>query len=140
MLLMSDLTSADFNIVKPLVEGTVQKRTWLGLLYARCERNLSAAMVQALYAGNAGEIAYFTYAVGGVDVSASVRMIPVYHKTGLQVAIQLDNEAWLGQLNETHQGNWGYRVKKQFGATRMEEAKVVLIPCLESVAITAPAD
>lgn len=118
MLLMTDLTSHDFNIVKPLVEGTVQKRTWLGFEYLRSERLLAKD-------------------VSGDD--AKTRLCYAWQKTGVQIAIQLSPEARLEQY-QTKGYSWHWYVKFQMGGTRMEETKVVQIPCLESVDIPALAD
>ncbi len=120
MLEMTDLTSHDFNIVKPLVDGTIQKRTWLGFEYLRCERFL---------AQNAS----------GTDEEKATRLCYAWQKTGMQVAIQLSPEAKLEQF-QTKGYSWHWYVKFQMGATRMEEVKVVEIPCLESVAIPVLSD
>jgi len=120
MLLMTDLTSQDFNIVKPLVDGTMQKRTWLGFEYLRCERFLAQNS-------------------SGTAEEQATRLCYAWQKTGVQIAIQLSPEARLEQF-QTKAYNWHWFVKMAMGGTRMEEVKVVEIPCLESVVVPALAD
>ena len=104
LLLTTEVTSADYNIVKPLYEGEVN--TWLGFKWIRTERL-------------------------GLDVASSTyRLCYAFQKKGIQLAIQKDIE---GRLDERPDKNYAWQVymKMCMGAVRLEEVRVVQVQCAE---------
>jgi len=102
LLNTTEVTSSDYNVVKALVEGNLN--TWLGFTWIRSERLASN-----------GSTTYYTYA---------------FQKKGLQLAIQKDVE---GRVDERPDKNYAWQVYMRMcmGATRLEEARVVQVACVE---------
>ena len=106
---MSDLlnsttaTSIDFNTVKALVQGEIDM--FLGFKFVQSEQLETD--------------------------SADARLCLAYQKKGVQFAIQKEAE---GRLDERPDKNYAWQVymKMVVGAVRLEEARVVQIPCVEA--------
>ena len=106
LLLTTEVTSADYNIVKALVEGDV--KTWLGFAFVHSERL-------------------------NQDAGATYRKCIAWQKKGIQLAIQKEIE---GRIDERTDKNmaWQVYLRMCMGATRLEEARVVEIDCVEAAA------
>jgi len=105
---MSDLlnvttnVSADYNSVKALVQGEID--TWVGFKFIHSEQ---------------------------LELSSTERQVYAFQKKGMQLAIQKEAE---GRLTERPDKNyaWQVYVRIALGVTRLEEERVVCIPCTES--------
>jgi hypothetical protein len=102
MLATTEVTSADYNSVKALVEGKVN--TFMGFTFIHSER-LSA------------------------DVNG-YRRVPVWQKSGMFMAVGKDIKATVGQRPDKNY-NWQVYYEMYLGAARVEDAKVFEIKCLE---------
>ena len=102
LLNTTEVTSSDYNVVKALVQGEIS--TWLGFMWVHTERLILASTTRSCYA---------------------------YHRMGLMLAIQKDIE---GRVDERPDKNYAWQVylKMCMGATRLEEARVVKIDCVET--------
>lgn len=103
LLTLTEVTSADYNIVKPLYEGTV--KTWLGFTWKRSERLTT-------------------------DDSDS-RLCYAWQKKGIQMGIQKDITGRVDERPDKNYA-WQVYLKVCMGATRLEEERVVEIACAES--------
>lgn len=103
LLNTTEVTSSDYNVVKALVEGDI--RTWLGFTWVRSERLTLATTAT-----------YYAYA---------------FQRKGMQLAIQKDVE---GRVDERPDKNYAWQVYMRLcmGATRLEEARVQRIACVET--------
>ena len=103
LLNTTEVTSSDYNVVKTLVQGELN--TWLGFTWVRSERLASN-----------GSTTYYAYA---------------FQKKGLQLAIQKDIE---GRVDERPDKNYAWQVylRMCMGATRLEEARVCQVLCVET--------
>ncbi len=103
LLNTTEVTSSDFNVIKALVEGDV--KTWVGFMWIHSERLLTD--------------------------NASARLCYAWQKKGMQLAVQKDPE---GRVDERPDKNYAWQVyaRLALGATRLEEARVVEIACVES--------
>jgi hypothetical protein len=99
----TEVVSVDYNTVKALVQGEVDQ--WLGFKFIHSEQLSTAA--------------------GGQ------RLCYAWQKKGIQLAIQKDA---MGRIDERTDKNYAWQVymKIVLGATRLEEARVVEIACVES--------
>jgi len=105
LLNITEVTSDDYNVVKALVQGEID--TWLGFKWVQTERlvyNTSAATERYCYA---------------------------YHKMAAVLAIQKDVE---GRVSERPDKNYAWQVYLRLcmGSTRLEEARIVQISCVET--------
>ena len=105
LLKTTEPASIDFNVVRPLVEGTITK--WVGFEWIGTERLLSD---------------------GGTPAT---RYCYAFQKKGLQAAIQKEPE---GRVTERPDKNYAWQVylRMCMGATRLEEERCVKISCLET--------
>lgn len=103
LLNTTEVTSIDFNTVRSLVEGEIDK--WLGFNWIRTERL--------------------------VTNSSSRRRCYAWQKKGVQVAKQKEVEARIDPRPDKSYCNQVF-IRMCGGATRLEEARVVEIVCAES--------
>lgn len=103
LLKTTQVTSSDYNTVKALVEGKIDE--FMGFKFHRSERLLKDA---SLY-----------------------RRIPVWIEDGMLLAVAEDITTKIDELPTKNYSVQVY-VRMDMGATRMEEAKVVEIKCLEA--------
>jgi hypothetical protein len=102
LLNTTEVASSDYNVVKALVQGELN--TWIGFSFIHTERLLTNG--------------------------SSQRLCYAWQKWALQLAIQKDIE---GRLDERIDKNmaWQVYMRMCMGATRLEEARIVEIPCVE---------
>lgn len=102
LLSTTEVASQDYNVVRALVEGQID--TWLGFKWKHTERLLASGGATLCYA---------------------------YQKKGMQLAIQKSPE---GRVDERPDKNYAWQVymRLAIGATRLEEARVVEIACVET--------
>jgi hypothetical protein len=98
------VVSSDFNMVKPLVDGVVTR--FMGITFIPCERLT-------------------------VDAS-SYRRVPVWVKSGVHLGIWNDVRADLTQRKDLEGLPWQLYTDMTIGATRLEENKIIELPCAES--------
>lgn len=103
LLESTDVTSADFNSVKTLVQGDVD--TFMGFKFIHCERL-------------------------GVDGSSARRVI-AWAQSGLHLGVWKDVSTQVSERADKSYATQVYACST-FGATRTEEGKVVEILCTES--------
>ena len=105
LLNTTEVTSSDYNVVKALVEGDIH--TWLGFSWVRSERLVTNGVALTTY------LAY------------------AFQRKGVQLAIAKDVE---GRVDERPDKNYAWQVYLRLcmGATRLEEARVCQIACLET--------
>ena len=103
LLNTTEVTSSDYNVVKALVEGDIN--TWLGFTWVRSERL--------------------------VNTTGSTYAAYAFQKKGVQLAIQKDIE---GRIDERPDKNYAWQVylRMCMGATRLEEARVCQVLCVET--------
>ena len=106
LLLTTDVTSSDFNIVKPLYEGEL--KTWLGFNWVPCERLT-------------------------LDATSTYRECFAYQKKGVVLGIQKEIESRLDERKDKNYA-WQIYLKMCMNATRLEEVRVVKIQCVELAA------
>ena len=102
LLNTTEITSADFNIVKALVQGELN--TWLGFTWVRTQR--------LLLDGNSNRLCY------------------AYHRMAMQLAIQQDIVGRVDERPDKNYA-WQVYLKMCMGATRLEENRIVQIACTE---------
>lgn len=103
LLAEAQVISTDFNDRPVLVEGTVTR--FLGINIKHCER---------------------------LDTNAqSERRVPVYAQSGMYLGMWNDIETSISRRNDLRGEPWQAYVLGTFGATRLEEKKVVEIQCKE---------
>ena len=102
LLATTEVTSSDYNTVKSLVQGNVD--TFMGFKFIQIERL-------------------------GVDGSSARRVI-AWAKSGLHIGMWNDINTRIGERADKSYSTQVY-VKGTFGATRVEEKKVVEILCTE---------
>jgi hypothetical protein len=103
MLAATEVTSSDFNTVKALVDGQMGA-TFLGLKFVMTEK---------------------------MPITTTTRKVGVYHRSGLVLGIWLDMKASIDILPGKHFSAQIY-AGQSYGATRLEEEKVVEISCYEA--------
>lgn len=103
LLNTTEVVSSDFNTVKALVEGTLS--SWVGFEWKHTERLLTDG--------------------------AAARLLYFWQKKGIQLAIQKEIE---GRLTERPDKNYAWQVymRLAMGSTRLEEARVVEVACVET--------
>lgn len=99
----TEITSADYNSVKALVQGKVN--TFMGFTFVHCERL-------------------------GVDGSSN-RRVPAYAKSGMHLGMWNEINSSIDKRSDKSNA-MQVLTKGTFGATRVEEGKVVEILCSES--------
>lgn len=100
----AQVTSKDFNGEKPvLMDGKITR--FMGINFIHTELNATAS---------------------------SERLIPVWCKSGLHLALWNDIETSISKRNDIQGEPWQAYVKMTIGATRVEEEKIVQIACAES--------
>lgn len=102
LLATTEVTSADYNSVKALVDGRVD--TFMGFRFIHTER----------------------LAVDG----SSYRRVPVWQRSGMFLAVGADIKANVGQRPDKNY-NWQVYHEMYLGAARVEDAKVIEIKCAE---------
>jgi len=103
LLQTTEVTSSDYNSVKALVQGDIN--TFMGFNFIRTERV-------------------------GTD-SSSYRRVIAYAKSGLLLAVGADVQVDIGPRRDKRNATQVY-CSASFGATRMEEGKVIEIKCSEA--------
>lgn len=103
LLAESQIISTDFNDKPVLVDGKVTR--FLGINFIHCER---------------------------LDVNgSSERKVPLFAKSGMHLGIWADVATDISQRKDLTGLPWQAYVTMTAGATRLEEDKVVQIPCVE---------
>lgn len=97
--------SNDYNTTPVLVNGRVQ--SFLGFNFIHCER----------------------LTTGTDDTSGTSTQIPVWAKSGLHLGIWNDTQASVDQRTDLQGKPWQAYVQGTFGATRLEEKKIIKIWC-----------
>lgn len=98
------VVSSDFNMVKPLVDGVVTR--FMGITFIPCERLTANA--------------------------SSYRRVPVWVKSGVHLGIWNDVRADLTQRKDLEGLPWQLYTDMTIGATRLEENKIIELPCAEA--------
>lgn len=103
LLKQAQVVSSDFNSVKPLVDGKVTR--FLGINFIPTER---------------------------LEISSSIRRVPVWVKSGMHLGIWGDTETDISQRKDL--SSQPIQIYSRFtkGATRVEENRVVEIQCYEA--------
>lgn len=103
LLNTTEVTSSDYNVVKALVQGEL--KTWCGFAFIHSERLLT-------------------------DTNSN-RLVYAWQRMGVQLAIQKDIE---GRVDERADKNFAWQVylRMCMGSTRLEEARIVQIACVEN--------
>lgn len=106
-IISSDFNGADRPV---LMDGKVNR--FLGINFIHCER-------------------LATQALGTDDqtTSTSSKQIPMWAKSGMHLGLWSDVQATVSQRNDLQGLPWQAYVKGTFGATRLEEKKIVKIWC-----------
>jgi hypothetical protein len=103
LLNTTEVTSSDYNVVKSLVHGEVN--TWIGFTWIHSERLLTD--------GSSNRLTYF------------------FQRWALQLAIQKDIEGRIDERVDMTMA-WQVYLKMCAGATRLEEGRIVQVPCVEN--------
>jgi len=106
LLATTEVTSMDFNSVKALVQGQVD--TFLGFKFITSNRLLAKT----------------------TTVTDDTRRIPVYTRSGMLMTSGIDIETKIDVLPTKRYSTQVY-ARASFGASRMEEERVVEIACIE---------
>lgn len=120
----TEVTSADFNTVKALVQGEVN--SFMGFEFIRTER-LPRSASDITYEVASGIVG----SGGGTITAAKSRRCFAWAKDGIIMSTGKDIFARIKELPEKHYANQVY-AKMGVGATRLEEVKVVEIICSEN--------
>jgi len=110
LLATTEVTSHDFNTVRALVNGQID--TFMGFKFITSNR-------------------LQTKTTTGAGGSITARRIPVYTKTGMLMTTAMDITVEIDRL-PTKRFSVQVYAASSFGASRMEEARVVEIECLET--------
>jgi hypothetical protein len=102
LLNITEVTSSDYNVVKALVEGSLN--TWVGFAWKRSAR---------LGTSNSNRLCYF------------------WQKKAMQLAIQKDVEGRVDERADKNYALQVY-MKLCMGATRLEESRIVEVACAEA--------
>jgi hypothetical protein len=103
LLMTTEVTSSDYNVVKALVEGELN--TWLGFQFIHSERLATNA--------------------------SSERLCYAYQRMGAVLAIQKDIVGRVDERADKNYA-WQVYLKVCMGATRLEEARVEQLACTET--------
>ncbi len=120
MLGQTQVTSADYNGVKALVQGDVD--TFMGFKFIKLTR-LQAQVAALSGLGTTGVIGSGTSLIGA-------RKCYAYHKPGLLLAVGQDVTSRVSERADKSYSNQAY-AKMGIGAVRMEEVKVIEVLCVE---------
>jgi len=104
LLNTTEVTSADYNTVRTLVDGTID--TWLGFKFKR----ISSRRLPVITAGYRG--------------------VYCYHKAAMQLAVQRDPVTRIDQRTDKNYC-WQVYTEMTIGATRLEEERIVQVSCAE---------
>lgn len=120
LLGQTEVTSADYNVVKALANGQVD--SFMGFKFIRLERVLNGTNIQ--YDAGTGEIG------AGAGNLATGRLCFAWAQDGLVLSVGNDMEA---KIDPRPDKNYAMQVfaRMSIGATRLEEEKVVQIVCKE---------
>lgn len=121
LLGQTQVTSADYNVVKTLVSGEID--TYMGFKFIRSERLATQA------AGLSGSGT--TGAVGSGTSLSGFRKALAYSKMGLLLAVGEDIVSRIDERADKSYSTQAY-ARMSIGATRMEEVKVIEVICKES--------
>jgi len=99
------VVSQDYNTTPVLVNGRVQ--SFLGINFLHCERIVT----------------------GTDDQSGTSNAIPVWAKSGMHLGVWSDIQASVDQRNDLQGKPWQAYVIGTFGATRLEEKKIIKVWC-----------
>ena len=99
------VVSKDFNETPVLVEGRVTR--YLGINFLTCER----------------------LKTGTDDAAGTSTMVPMFSRSGMYLGMWNDIQASISQRNDIQGEPWQAYAKGTFGATRLEEKKIVRIWC-----------
>ena len=102
LLNTTEVTSADYNTTRALVEGTIN--TWIGFKFIHSER---------------------------LNTSSGNRLVYAWQKKAMQLAIQKDAMGRIDERADKNYA-WQVYMKICLGATRLEENRIVEIACSES--------
>lgn len=119
LLLYTEVNSADYNVVKALSEGAVD--TYMGFKFIMSNRLPQVGVTSPL------GVQY--QAIGGIS-NANDRLLIAYARQGLGLAIQEDVKAEIAKRADMSFATQIY-MEMVMGATRIEEAKVVIAPVAE---------
>lgn len=119
LLGQTQVTSADYNAVKALVNGQIN--SFMGFNFIRTERLGTGSFI---YDAN-GAIAD-----SGTTLSGA-RKVLAWAKDGVVLAVGNDMESRISERDDKNYATQVY-AKMSIGATRLEEAKVCVIGCKES--------
>ena len=123
LLGQTEVSSSDYNSVKALVMGEVD--TFLGFKFIRTER-LVRSSTNVTYTVTDGTVAAGT----GTITAANSRRCFAWAKNGILLASANSLFSSIDKIPHKHFLNQIY-VSQQFGATRMEEERVVEVICSE---------
>ena len=119
----NEITSADFNTIKALVQGEIN--SFMGFEFCRLER-LPRSAVNVTYELLTGVVGS---GAGTITASKSRRCF-AWAKDGLLMSKGSDVNAKISELPQKHYAHQVY-ASMSLGATRMEEVKVVEVICSE---------
>ena len=119
MLGETELTSADYNVVRALVNGEVD--TFMGFKFIRSERLGTTTAIQLFDASN-GSVG----GAGADPIAAGARRCFAMAGSGLLLALGSDVKGRVDELPQKHYSRQVY-ASMSMGATRLEENKVVEI-------------
>lgn len=118
----TEVTSSDFNTIRALVNGDVD--SFVGFKFIRTER-LNVTDASETFVLATGELG------AGETLAAGARRCFAWAQDGLLSAIGMNPIARITERDDKNYSMQVY-VQQAFGATRMEEVKVVEILCNES--------
>lgn len=121
----TNITSADFNSVRALVQGEVD--TFVGLNFIRIERLLNDASGEDFDTGTGA----YNPGMGGGTLTSSYKRNIVWAEDGLLLAIGMDMTARIAERADKSFSTQVY-ASMGIGSTRMEEDKVVELLSLEA--------
>ena len=126
MLGQTQVTSADYNTVKALVNGEMD--TFLGFKCIRTQLIVPSSTYSSAFTYDPVTGLYST-ANTALTISSSSNSNFVYQGDGLILGM---NEGAVGRIDERPDKGYNMQVyaSMDFGGVRMEEARVVEIPCL----------
>lgn len=122
LLSQTQVTSADYNSVKALVSGQID--TFMGFKFIRTQR---LPQLDCGYNNSTGAIV----TAGGNATASNARRCLAWAKTGVVLGIGKDVEV---KIDPRPDKNYATQVfaRMSVGATRLEEAQVVEVVCVES--------
>lgn len=122
----TEVTSADFNTVRALVNGEVD--TFLGFKFIHSERLPLASVYSSAHVYNTTT---GLYDAGGTALSGSATAISNFAFAGDGILLGM-NEGMVAKVSERADKSYAPQVycSMDFGGVRMEEAKVIEVICL----------